>query len=215
MVIATTLILVRHAESTWNPTGRYQGRIDTELSEQGQRQAFLVAERLRLLPLNVIFTSPLRRALHTAIAISSPHNLDVRVENDLTEIDHGAWGGLLKEEVEKRFGPILQQWLMKPSQVQMPGGESLFQVSQRASGVIQRILASYSEGRVAVCTHDAVLKAILLQALGLNLDSFWNLGIDNASISILEFDAGDVRLVVLNDTCHLGGLRSATSEQAL
>ncbi len=211
----TRLILIRHAESTWNPTGRYQGRIDTELSEQGQHQAALLAQHLRPFPLEAIYASPLRRALHTAIAIGISHGLDIRVEADLTEIDHGAWSGLLKDEVEKRFGPLLQLWQEAPSQVQMPGGESLRQVRQRAQGVVERILAGHQRAVVGLCSHDAVLKAIIATALGLDLDCFWNMGLDNASMSIVDWGEVGPRLVLLNDTCHLGGYRSAMAEQAL
>lgn len=211
----TKLIFVRHAESTWNQTGRYQGRIDTELSDQGQKQAALLAERLKSLPLTAIYSSPLRRALHTGITIGVAQNMDIRVEPDLTEIDHGAWNGLLKSEVEKRFGPLLQQWLVSPSKVQMPGGESLVDVSQRANAVLSRILTNHSEGAVAICSHDAVLKVLIAALIGMDLDRFWAFGIDNASISIVECDQDCNHLLCLNDTCHLGQYRTEMGEQAL
>jgi len=211
----TKLILVRHAESTWNQTGRYQGRIDTELSEQGQKQASLLAERLSSVPLAAIYASPLRRALHTAITIGVAQSMDIRVEPDLTEIDHGAWNGLLKDEVEKRFGPLLQQWLVTPSKVQMPGGESLVDVGQRAKAVLSRILADHPTGTVVVCSHDAVLKVLIADLIGMHLDRFWSFGICNASISIVECNQGFNRLLCLNDACHLGPYRTETDEQAL
>ncbi len=211
----TKLLLVRHAESTWNQTGRYQGRIDTELSDQGQKQASLLAERLISMPLAAIYASPLRRALHTAITIGVAQNMDIRVEPDLTEIDHGAWNGLLKDEVEKRFGPQLQQWLVAPSKVQMPGGESLVDVSQRAKAVLSRILADHPGGTVVLCSHDAVLKVLIADLIGIHLDRFWAFGICNASISIVECNQGFARLICLNDACHLGSYRTETDEQAL
>lgn len=211
----TKLILVRHAESTWNQTGRYQGRIDTELSDQGQKQASLLAERLKSVPLAAIYASPLRRALHTAITIGVAQNMDIRVEPDITEIDHGAWSGLLKDEVEKRFGPLLQQWLVTPSRVQMPSGESLVDVSRRARAVLSHILVEHPEGTVAICTHDAVLKVLIADLIGMHLDQFWAFGICNASISIVECTQGYNRLLCLNDACHLGPYRTETDEQAL
>jgi len=211
----TKLILVRHGESTWNQTGRYQGRIDTELSEQGQKQASLLAERLSSIPLAAIYASPLRRALHTAITVGVAQNMDILVEPDLTEIDHGAWSGLLKDEVEKRFGPLLQQWLVTPSKVQMPRGESLVDVSERAKAVLSRILAEHPQATVVICSHDAVLKVIIADLIGMHLDRFWSFGICNASISIVECNRGFHSLLCLNDTCHLGPYRTETDEQAL
>jgi probable phosphoglycerate mutase len=209
------LILVRHAESTWNLTGRYQGRIDTELSELGQRQASLIAERLKSFPISAIYSSPLRRALHVAIIIALAQGLDVNIEEELTEIDHGAWNGLLRSEVEKRYGPLLQQWLASPSKVKMPGGESLEDVAQRANRVVSQILKTHPEGTVVICSHNAVLKVIIATAIGIELDRFWAMGIDNGSMSVIEFDERYPRLSLLNDVCHLGAYISVPEELAL
>ena len=209
------IYLVRHAESTWNSTGRYQGRIDTELSELGEKQAEMVAQRLQTVALAAIYSRPLRRAFHTALGIALLQERDVHVEPDLTEIDHGAWSGLLKDEVEKRYGPMLQLWLESPSKVKMPGGESLADVQRRADGVINRLVEAHPQDSILVCTHDAVLKVIIASALGMSLDGFWNVRLDNASVSLIEYGGQVPRFHLLNDTCHLEGLVSQVAEQAL
>lgn len=211
----TRLILVRHGESTWNLTGRYQGNIDTELSELGVRQSACVAERLRGMHLDAVYSSSLRRALHTAIAVALSHSLDIQVEEDLVEIDHGAWNGLLKEEVEKRYGPLLERWQLTPSQVKMPGGESLSDVARRVQRVLDRIADAHPQGSVAVCSHDAVLKTIVALSIGMDLDDFWTVRMDNASITVIDYDREGSHILVLNDTCHLGGSRSDVAGQAL
>ena len=209
------LFLVRHAESTWNLAGRYQGRIDTELSELGLKQAQRIAEHLKPFKMDAIYSSPLRRALHTAIAIALEQGMDVRVEEDLTEIDHGAWNGLLRSEVEKRYGPLYQLWLTSPSKVRMPGGESLTDVSERTRRVVSRIIKEHGDGQVVICSHNAVLRLIIADLLDLSLDRFWAIGIDNASISLLELGGGKPVLLRLNDTCHLGEFRSRLPTEAL
>jgi broad specificity phosphatase PhoE len=211
----TELLLVRHGESTWNQTGRYQGRIDTELSDLGQAQVEKLGEYLKSTPLDAIYSSPLRRAFHTALAISLPRGGDVVVDEDLTEIDHGAWNGLLREEVEKRYGPLLQQWMETPSQVKMPGGESLEEVCTRAHRALSAITEAHPEGRVGLCSHDAVIKSIIASTAGMSLDKFWSFRLDNASISVIFLGEPFPRLIRLNDTCHLGELRSNLGEQAL
>lgn len=211
----TVLYLVRHGESTWNNTGRYQGRIDTELSALGQQQAQALAEGLRDVPFDALYSSPLRRALVTALYIAAERGQDVLLEPGLVEIDHGQWNGLLREEVEKRFGPLLQLWQTQPAQAQMPGGENLEQVRERVVAALSRMVEVYPQGTIFVCTHDAVLRVILCWALDLPLDQIWSVNTENASISIIEVTDGEPRLVCLNDTCHLGELRSDLSEQAL
>lgn len=211
----TQILLIRHGESTWNLTGRYQGRIDTELSDRGQEQAKRLAEHLKRLPIRAIYSSPLRRAFHTALAVALDHGLDVVTEDDLTEIDHGAWNGLLREEVEKRFGPLLQQWLQTPAQVTMPQGEGLEDVGRRAWSVMEEVARRHPRNLVAVCSHDAVIKTLIATALGMDLDRFWSLRLDNASVSLIEMGQAPARLIYFNDTCHLEEWRSDVAEQAL
>ncbi len=206
---------MRHGESTWNPTGRYQGRIDTELSELGHQQAELLGSRLSAVKLHAVFSSPLQRAHDTAHAIASRHGLAVHEDADLTEMDHGQWCGLLKSEVEHKFAPLLKRWYEHPATVDMPGGESLAQVQQRATVAVQGIVKAWPGGTVAVCTHDVVLKVVVAQVLGLDLDLFWSLRLDNASLSIVEYTDRGAVLIAFNDTCHLGKQRADTAAQAL
>lgn len=211
----TTLLLIRHGESTWNQAGRYQGWIDTELSDLGRKQAQLLAQRLSPFPLDAVYSSPLRRALDVARAIGDAQKKPVKVEEDLMEINHGDWNGLLKGEVAERYGPILETWRTCPSQALMPDGESLRDVSRRADAVMAGILADYPQGTVAICTHDAVMRVMITASLGLSFDHIWSIGLENASISALQVEEGQHRLICLNDTCHLGRYRSAMAEQAL
>src|SRR5690349_17933268 len=98
------LILVRHGESEWNRTGRYQGQEDAPLSELGLRQADALANRLKNESLDAIYTSPLQRALRTAEAIARFHpQVPFREDKALYEIHHGVWQGLLASEVRERY----------------------------------------------------------------------------------------------------------------
>jgi len=211
----TRLLLVRHGESTWNLTGRYQGRIDTELSDRGVEQAARAAACLSHVAFDVVYSSPLRRAFHTALSIALAKGFDVRIDDDLIEIDHGAWNGLLRDEVEKRYGPLFEMWLQTPSRVRMPGGESLGDVAERVKRVLTRLAAAHPDSNVVVCSHDAVLKAAVAIVTGMNMDNFWTIRLDNASVTTIELGDGFSRLITLNDVCHLGGLCSDVSEQAL
>jgi broad specificity phosphatase PhoE len=153
--------------------------------------------------------------LETAQAVGRAQGLEVLIEPGLTEIDHGEWDGLHKSEVEERFADTLHLWLRRPTKASIPGGESLVQVQGRVQAALAKILLGHPNQTVMVCTHDAVLKVAIITALGLSLDSFWAIRVDNASISILEHDGHRGRLMLLNDTCHLGEMCSDSSDQAL
>ncbi|MDU0826177.1 MAG: histidine phosphatase family protein, partial [Negativicoccus succinicivorans] len=101
------LLLARHGETKWNLEGRYQGQVDTELSELGQTQGEKLGESLRAVPIDAVLASPLRRARETAEYCAKWHGLPVVADADLTEIAHGAWEGKLVAEVAHADGDRL------------------------------------------------------------------------------------------------------------
>jgi broad specificity phosphatase PhoE len=64
------LFIIRHAESEWNPIGRYQGLLNPGLSERGLKQAELLGRALEKEKIDVIYSSPLRRTYQTAQEIA-------------------------------------------------------------------------------------------------------------------------------------------------
>ncbi len=93
------LLLIRHAESTGNRQGRLQGRADFPLTERGRRQAQELATVLSRLPVAVVCSSPIRRALNTAEAVAGPLGLKVEVQAALQEYDFGELSGLTWPEI--------------------------------------------------------------------------------------------------------------------
>ena len=85
----TTVLLVRHGQTTSNVTGRYMGWIDEDLSEEGVWQAEQLSHRLEGRSIAAAYSSPLRRAYRTAEIIATPHSLSVSTVEGLGEIRIG------------------------------------------------------------------------------------------------------------------------------
>lgn len=212
----TRIILVRHGETQWNKEGRYQGQIDTELSEEGYRQTELVADALKDVHLDAFYGSPLKRSYLTAQMVAKFHNnAEVKIEPRFTEISHGEWEGLLSSEVDSKYGDMVKDWKDKPHTVHMPGGEHLEQVQQRSMAALYDIVKSHPNQTVLIAAHDAINKVIICGVLEIGLQNFWRVKQDNTGISILEFYADTARVCALNDTCHLGGLITNKEQKAL
>ncbi len=165
-----SVALVRHGESTWIAEGRFQGRQDPPLSPAGERQADLVAARLRnpaappALPLPSsppigIWHSPLRRAASTAAAVAAARNGIVPLHPDerLVEIAQGEWEGLKHAEVTARFGEELAAWRLDPVGHYAPGGESVPEAARRSRAALVPILEALSAGVVHTEDADPVL----------------------------------------------------------
>ncbi|MEN9938373.1 MAG: hypothetical protein RLZZ387_4952 [Chloroflexota bacterium] len=208
------LIIIRHGESEWNRIGRYQGQADAPLSDLGLRQAEALAERLRNERFDAIFTSPLQRAARTAAAVARHHpEVPLVTEPALLEIHHGDWQGLMVHEVKERYADGLGEWRMHPTRAQMPGGESFSNILKRVLDFKDRLLQEREHGSVLVSTHDVVVKILVADALGMNMDRINRIWVTNASISAIEYGDDLPYLVSLSEACHLGRLETARENQ--
>lgn len=208
------LIVLRHGESEWNRAGLYQGQADAPLSEQGVRQAAALAERLRHEPFDYIFTSPLQRAALTAEAVAQFHPAVPFIrEPAIMEIHHGEWQGLHVDVVRERFADGLREWRIHPTRAQMPGGESFSNVLKRVLDFKERLLREYADKIVLVSTHDVVVKILVADALGMDMDRMNRIWVTNASISVIEYGTDLPYLVSLSEACHLGRMETARENQ--
>jgi len=213
----TTILLVRHGATEWNRLSRYQGRRDAPLSEEGLDQFRALAEALSRLPLDAVYTSPLRRAAGGARLVAARHGLEAVVLPGLTEICHGEWEGLLLSEVAERYADLLRRWRSAPYSVRMPGpgGESLDEVEARAWAAAEQMAAAHPGGTILAVSHDTPIRTVIRRVLNLDQEHFWQIKLDNTGINVLGCRDGRWRVIMLNDTCHLGGFGRAGEQLAL
>lgn len=198
------LILIRHAETGHNRDSRVQGQADVPLSELGERQAAALGAHLRREQIAAVITSPLVRARVTAEAVASEHQMEVITEPDLMEMHVGEMEGLSTTEMRDRFPEFLAEWVTERGPaLEMPGGESLHQVQQRAWLVVERLRSMYAEQTVVLVSHNFVLSCLITRALDMPLHDFRRFRLSVCGVSTLQFRADRTVLVHLNDTCHL------------
>lgn len=169
------IILARHGETAWNTGEIFRGRADVELNETGVKQAEFLGNYLSGEKINLIYSSPLKRAVKTAEAIARPHSLDVHIIRNLIDIDYGEWQGLSLSEVRERYPDIYQDWLDTPEQVRIPGGESLEDVRNRAMPFVEDAVLRCGEEKVLMVSHRVVNKVLICALLGLDNSCFWNI----------------------------------------
>ncbi len=203
------VILVRHGKTVWNAEGRYQGKYDIPLNEEGKEQARRVGKALKDFPVKAVYSSPLLRCLETAREIAKHHNLEVIKKEGFREIDHGEWEGLLAEEVERKYPELLKLWRERPAEVKMPGktGESLKDVYDRAVKAFEEVVSQHSdEDLIVIVGHDATNKVLMCYLLGTSLNKFWAFKQANCGITVLEYNSKTKGVIihVANATGHLG-----------
>jgi broad specificity phosphatase PhoE len=199
-----TVLLVRHAHTT--AVGLYlAGRAaGVALSDAGRSQRTLLADAMSHLPMAAVYSSPLERALQTAMPLAERRGLRVRIREDLTEVDFGAWTG-------KRFTELAQlpEWRAYNTHratAPVPGGEDASALTARVTSALESIRIAHAGACVAVVTHAEVIRAALLSYLRLSLDRFHQFEIEPASVTSIVLSMGGARVVTINE-CPAAALR--------
>jgi probable phosphoglycerate mutase len=218
-------LLVRHGETDWNRQQRFQGQIDVPLNEQGRSQSQQTALFLEQVPIDRAVSSPMLRPKETAEIILQKHpHVPLEFDDNLREISHGLWEGKLETEIEQAFPGELDQWKQAPETVQMPEGENLQQVWERAITAWTAILDSTPPNladrptTTLVVAHDAVNKAILCHLVGQGPEHFWTFKQGNGSVTVIDYVQGVGRrplIHALNITSHFGSVLDKTAAGAL
>ena len=217
-------LLIRHGETQWNRESRFQGIRDIPLNDRGREQAQRAAEFLKNVAIDFAVSSPMLRPKETAEIILQNHpDVSLDLQSQLQEICHGLWEGKLETEIESEFPGLLHQWKEAPETVQMPEGENLQQVWDRAIANWNDLVKYYAnspEPRTGiVVAHDAINKVILCYLLGLQPTNFWNIKQGNGGVSVIDYPDGAEGMPVLqaiNLTTHLGsGILDKTAAGAL
>ena len=205
------LLLARHGETAWNRDGRYQGQTDVPLSELGLAQARALAERLTREKLDAIYTSDLQRAYQTAETIAVLHGLAVRPDRRLRELCFGQWEGLTYRQAVERYPEARSFWETGDLNAAPPGGESRAQMLARLQQLLADIGRECPEQSVVLVAHGGPLKLLVCLAIGLAPSHYWQLRLDNASLSeICLYEQGGI-LTLLNDCHHLAKLSAISS----
>ena len=205
------VILVRHGETDWNTQQVFRGRIDVSLNKVGLSQAEAVGASLQDSAIDALYSSPLNRALETAHMLTKGRNIEVEREESFIDIDFGAWQGLSHQKAKERYDDLYKTWLRAPHRVTFPGGESLDEVKFRSKKALAKIVENNPGRTVAIVSHRVVNKVLLCSIVGLDLTHFWYIRQDTCAVNRFEYNNGNYYLTLLNDTCHLKGVKGAST----
>lgn len=177
----TRLILIRHGQTDWNLESRWSGHADVPLNAHGREQARLLAESLRDVRLDAIFSSDLSRARETAEILGERQGLDVRVDQRLREINQGAWQGMRVSDIKSQYAERFVQHYQNPLEVSPPGGETVAQVQTRVLAALDEIGQKYPRGTVAVVFHGLAIASTLAHYWRRPITDIWSLDPQNTA----------------------------------
>jgi probable phosphoglycerate mutase len=192
------LILVRHGATDWSANGRHTGRTDVMLTEHGRRQAEVSRRKVQAMvghTYAISWSSPLARSRQTAEIVlgGAPYTVDPR----LGEFDYGDYEGLTTAQIREK-APGWTVW------DGCPGGETVADVAARADAFLAD--AHMSPASVGIVfAHGHLLRIFAARAIGQQGELGRHLGLDTASVSIIEDLRDGPALTLWNDVGHGGG----------
>ena len=197
------LILVRHGQTESNRLGRIQGINKAPLTDVGRGQAEAAARALVADAPFALYSSPLPRALETATIIGTRTDTVPVQVGELVEMDVGEFEGLSGPQLRERFPDVMSVWDSDPASAVMPGGESLYDVRDRAWSAVKSLAERHDSETVVAVTHNFTIHTIVCTALDMPLNNFRKLRIDLGAVTRLEISDARTTLVSLNETWHL------------
>ena len=185
----TLVYLVRHAQAEGNFKRVFQGFTDADISEIGKKQLEKLAERFRDIEIDCIYSSPLKRAMKTAEAVGKYHDLPIRIDERLKEINGGEWEGQPWSSFPEKYPEINDAWENHPDTFRAIGGESMRDVYNRVSEALLDIVRKNLGKRIAIVSHGCAIRNMLCFLTYGDLarlkDVDW---CDNTAINLFEFD---------------------------
>ncbi|MBV6391856.1 MAG: Phosphoserine phosphatase 1 [Anaerolineales bacterium] len=179
--------------------------MDVPLNQTGVRQAELLAKRLSTEKMDAIVTSDLIRAVETAKAVCALRENPPIIATDprWRELSFGKWEGLNQDEIKAQWQDEAKVWYADIVHAVPPGGESLFQLSQRIGAALEDLKSEHKDKTVLLVTHSGVIQTMMCLILGMELKRYWQFRVLQASLTVIRFHEAGGAIELFNDCSHL------------
>lgn len=195
------IYIVRHGETDWNVQSRLQGQTDIPLNEKGIREAQKTAEKLKELPFEAVYVSPLKRAVQTAEILKGERRVPLQTDERIIEMSFGVYEGLssYNEDYLIPDKDFFYKFQTKPSLYVPPeGGETFEEVCARTTEFLTELAAKeeYRDSSILVVAHGASIRGLLSSlCMEGDIDRFWGSGPQkNCSVTLLQAENGTITL---------------------
>lgn len=173
------IYVTRHGETTWNVLNKVCGLTDVELTEKGISQAQVLADKLQSMNLDLIISSPLKRAYETGRIVAEKCGVPITTDPRLIEQNYGIYEGADRKDPD--FLANKRNFAYR-----YPGGESMMQLAHRVYGLLDEIREKYAGKNVLIVTHGGVCRAVNTYFMDMTNDEYFNHSLPNCEV--MEFE---------------------------
>lgn len=173
------LYVARHGQTEWNAQNKVCGITDVSLTEKGIEQAKTLAFIVEKKNINLILSSPLKRAVETSKIVTNMCNIPMKIDERLIEQNYGIYEG-----VDRKCKDFLEN--KRNFVYKYPNGESMMQVAYRIYGLIDEIKNKYKNENVLIISHGGVCRIINTYFRDMTNEEFFNYTLENGKLEKYE-----------------------------
>lgn len=198
----TLISTIRHGLTELNRDKRVGGHTDVPLLEVGRQQAQEARSNFSETPFDLVISSPLRRAIETALIVTGVAQADLIIEPLCIERFFGEMEGLTRPQVEERFPQVVYLQIGRiGNSLNPPGGESYEALRRRAEQFLDQVLADHSGRRIVISSHQAFMQQ--LHGLLLGRDPYDSLRVDLLNLELNQFHLDPLRKLIQHQRVYL------------
>lgn len=198
------LYITRHGETMWNLEKRFQGWGNSELTERGRKMAKDLSKVLDENNIDMVFTSPLKRAMETTKIAVGSRNIPVVVLEDLKEMNLGEWEGISLDELKRDEPERVYRYWNEPDLYISEKGESFNEFIKRIRRAYEAIINTKGFEKALVVTHGMTVKALMHVITGEDFKKFLKEPVmKQTSITRVEINKDGNKIISIGDTSHM------------
>lgn len=197
------IYIIRHGKTPWNVDRRLQGGTDIELNQDGIDLAMKTGEGLKGVDFDVVYSSPLKRALETAKLIVGDRDIPIITDDRLREINFGSREGERSMAVKDDPNDPFYFFFHAPEKYDPLDGESLEEVKKRTAEFLTEIIEPKENDykRIMIVGHGAMNKGLQCHMLGYDIKDYWKGDLQhNCAFNVYNLEDGKYRLLESNKT---------------
>jgi probable phosphoglycerate mutase len=129
------------------------------------------------------------------------------IEDDIRELDHGTLEGLTFTEIKEKYPDFIRHWRTQPAAIQVPGGERLIDVAQRAWDGLNRIVERHHHlATVVIVSHNFPILGIICRITGTHLNQYRTFHLEPGGVTRLSYDlANEWKVTYINNQAYTPG----------
>ncbi len=169
------LYIARHGQTAWNAQNKVCGITDVELTDIGKEQAKALAYEVQGYGIDLILSSPLKRALDTSKIVSEICNTPFEIDERLIEQNYGVYEG-----IDRKAEEFINH--KKCFAYKYPNGESVLQVAYRIYGLMEELKEKYRDKNILIISHGGVCRIINTYFCDMTNEAFFHYTLENGKI---------------------------------